>query len=649
MKLSQLTQLLSQYAVSTVIVFTIVGCGGESGGTESKPQSQNVAPVIDSLIATPDEAFNGETLAILATATDSDNDNLTYDFSTNLGDISETGGSASVVCEDGLTTINLLVTDGRGGDVSGSIGVTCNIVADKIADKIADNLGLTNLVEGGSVSGEEIDFTGTTVDGTVLAIAYDSPVDFSNHNDVTARGISGTAQRVLSIARTTDNSSLPTTFPPAQDLMIITSTSNNQAVNSMLQSNGGGDASDICVSITANETSDGNIDNINQTGSYTFQGRDLIASTLNFEYGQYVFALSDNGSVDLSTLANQVYANIGAGVEVLLNGKEMNSDNVLNDVCDTKVLINPFTNTVPEIFIDSVVYSATLADGITARDIGGVSISFTSTDVNESAATLTTVGTISSALLNVSTDLTSNNGKLEGSLLSLAGASDAVISLSVTDSDGGSDDAPQSIGIVDLNDAPVCSPVSLTQDYANGDSNGTVELIDSKNCLDGEGDSFSLENNLLDTNVEGSYSQTVRVKDSFNSISHYTITGTISTPASSFDYVLAPLTFNISFAVDSCSNYSDGSYTLATWKTNADLASIVSLCGTQSAPCFTQYKVESGQHISVIDGSLMPPYFGFWQGTPLYTVGKSVMVRNDISFLFEQQAAGYPVCGKKVN
>ena len=114
----------------------------------------------------------------------------------------------------------------------------------------------------------------------------------------------------------------------------------------------------------------------------------------------------------------------------------------------------------------------------------------------------------------------------------------------------------------------------------------------------------------------------------------------------SYEYQLSALAFNNTQTVQACVDYGDGSYTLATWRSEADLAAMITLCHTQGSPCFTQYKVDTGAHISIIDSSTMPSYYSYYQGNPLYTINKDIMIRPDLDFLYEHQAAGPAICGK---
>ena len=314
-----------KYFAAITLLFLMAACGG--GGSNNptpEPITQtNRAPVIVELSASSIEAFNGETITLSATATDADNDALTYTFEP----------SESFVCQEGLMSARVTVTDGKGGSDSQSIGLSCYLNISEVTSYLISNLNLTALTSGGSVDSQTLDFSATTSNGTRLGFVHDSSVDFSNHNDISAQGVAGSAQSVISIAKTTDNLNLPTSFEPAQDLLLI---SQQSSVNN------------VCINITADETLEGTLSNINQVGSYQFEGIDLESSTLSFQGESYSFFVSSTGVVDLAILANQVYSNDGAtGIEKILDGREMNFAGKLNDVCDVSLLINPFTESDP--------------------------------------------------------------------------------------------------------------------------------------------------------------------------------------------------------------------------------------------------------------------------------------------------------------
>ena len=507
-------QIYSALFSGAALLF-LSACGG---GESNKPILTNRAPVIVELTASSTEAFNGETITLSATATDADNDVLTYTYEP----------SGSFVCQEGLTSAMVTVTDGKGGSDSQSIGLSCYLNISEVTDYLVSNLNLTALTNGGSVDSQTLDFSATASNGTRLGFVYDSSTDFSSHNNISAQGIAGSAQRVISIAKTTDHLNLPTSFEPAQDLLLI---SQQSSVNN------------VCINITADETQAGALSNINQVGSYQFEGIDLENSTLNFQGESYSFAVSSAGVVDLATLASQVYSNDGAtGIEKTLNGQEINSAGKLNDVCDVSLLINSFTesdpepdpNTNPTISIDSVDYSVMLADEMTPRDIGQVMVSFTVDDVDEGADNLITTGTISSAALDLSTDLVLVDGKLQGSLIGFADSDDVVVSLMVMDSESGTASQQAALVQIDLNEAPSCSDVQTVQDYDYGFNSGSVELINLDNCDDPESDLVSASDNYLNTYVAGAYSQKVVISDLYDAPLEYTISGTVTaSPGSS--------------------------------------------------------------------------------------------------------------------
>ncbi len=150
MKLSQQIHELKKCVALSLFIFSLSGCGGDEKAEKLQPQ--NVAPKIQTFSVTPNNAFIGDNLVISASADDTDGDTLTYVFSSNLGNITETGNNTSDVCEEGLTDITLNVIDGRGGSDSSSIAVSCYLAVDEIEEQITKNFGLTNVVKEGIVS-----------------------------------------------------------------------------------------------------------------------------------------------------------------------------------------------------------------------------------------------------------------------------------------------------------------------------------------------------------------------------------------------------------------------------------------------------------------------------------------------------------------
>jgi len=180
----------------------------------------------------------------------------------------------------------------------------------------------------------------------------------------------------------------------------------------------------------------------------------------------------------------------------------------------------------------------------------------------------------------------------------------------------------------------------------DGDSFGNSnESISSEESIAPSG--YTSNDTDCDDNDNNNFPGNIEVTDGADNDCDGIIDSVEATPI--YEYLVAQAAFNIADAVTKCDDHLDGTYTLATWESSDNLAAIIALCQTQSSFCFTQYKVDNGQHISEIDGSAMPSYFDFFQQPPDFVEGRSIMVRNSISFLVEHLAFGYPICGKKTN
>jgi hypothetical protein len=82
----------------------------------------NIAPVITSVVPNPIAISTGEVSAITCTASDSDDDALTYMWSAASGTISGTGSTVNWTAptSTGAYTLNVTVSDGHGGSVQAS-------------------------------------------------------------------------------------------------------------------------------------------------------------------------------------------------------------------------------------------------------------------------------------------------------------------------------------------------------------------------------------------------------------------------------------------------------------------------------------------------------------------------------------------------
>lgn len=87
-------------------------------------QPPNQSPVISSVTANPTEIVVGKSTAITAFAADPDDDPITYEWLASDGTITGSGNKVTwTSSKSGSATINLTVTDNRGGQTTGSVTV----------------------------------------------------------------------------------------------------------------------------------------------------------------------------------------------------------------------------------------------------------------------------------------------------------------------------------------------------------------------------------------------------------------------------------------------------------------------------------------------------------------------------------------------
>jgi hypothetical protein len=113
----------------TIMVKVTDGRGGEATAELTIGVAVNHSPVIDSLTAERQKVKKAMTSTIECIASDPDGDELSYTWSTSGGSISGEGLTVSWVAPNtfGTYSINVTVTDGRGGQATQSIEivVTC--------------------------------------------------------------------------------------------------------------------------------------------------------------------------------------------------------------------------------------------------------------------------------------------------------------------------------------------------------------------------------------------------------------------------------------------------------------------------------------------------------------------------------------------
>jgi hypothetical protein len=106
-----------------------VACAAPAPTPPPTPPAQpaNESPVISSVTANPTEIVIGDSATITAVATDPDDDPITLKWSASDGTITGSGNQVTwTSSKSGSSTINLTVSDNRGGQTTGS--VTINVL-----------------------------------------------------------------------------------------------------------------------------------------------------------------------------------------------------------------------------------------------------------------------------------------------------------------------------------------------------------------------------------------------------------------------------------------------------------------------------------------------------------------------------------------
>jgi len=111
-------------------IFIALGVAMVSTGCNTAEDVVQVAPVIASVVVNPTSVGAGGTAQITVTATDGNNDPLTYAYSANGGAVTGSGSSATWTAPTtaGSYQVTVTVTDGKGGTVTGNGSLTVNAV-----------------------------------------------------------------------------------------------------------------------------------------------------------------------------------------------------------------------------------------------------------------------------------------------------------------------------------------------------------------------------------------------------------------------------------------------------------------------------------------------------------------------------------------
>ena len=105
--------------IFSIMMLVLISCDDNS------VESKNHAPEISILVANPDTVIIGQTSVITCTASDNDNDSLTYSWQSTSGNINGSGFSINWTApsSEGIYSISCTVEDGNGGDEFKSIKV----------------------------------------------------------------------------------------------------------------------------------------------------------------------------------------------------------------------------------------------------------------------------------------------------------------------------------------------------------------------------------------------------------------------------------------------------------------------------------------------------------------------------------------------
>ena len=110
----------------TVKVIVSDGKGGSANQSVTVTVSANHAPAISSVAPSPMTVAPNASSTIICTASDADGDTLSYAWSAGGGTISGAGNAATwtAPAEEGVYSISVTVSDGKGGTITGGASVT---------------------------------------------------------------------------------------------------------------------------------------------------------------------------------------------------------------------------------------------------------------------------------------------------------------------------------------------------------------------------------------------------------------------------------------------------------------------------------------------------------------------------------------------
>jgi hypothetical protein len=121
-----------------VTVTVTDGRGGEATGHVTIPVRANLWPTINSLIANAAWTTPSDSIQVMCTASDPDGDELSYEWTTDGGDISGTGAAVNWTAPQavGAYNVTIVVKDGYGGKATRFVTLCVDLAAPPTTEKL---------------------------------------------------------------------------------------------------------------------------------------------------------------------------------------------------------------------------------------------------------------------------------------------------------------------------------------------------------------------------------------------------------------------------------------------------------------------------------------------------------------------------------
>ncbi len=159
------------------------------GGCKKDDDTANQMPVVTSVQVNPSSVTSGTQVTVIVSATDADKDELTYTYNASGGSISGSGSSVSwtTPSNDGVYTINVVVSDGIDeASGSGQVVVEASVNNNPIINSVQVNPGsvsqggnVTITVDASDADGDQLTYqyqvTGGAINGSGSSVSWIAP------------------------------------------------------------------------------------------------------------------------------------------------------------------------------------------------------------------------------------------------------------------------------------------------------------------------------------------------------------------------------------------------------------------------------------------------------------------------------------------